>query len=65
MSIAFAQQPAGGERKPNPARDCAKIHDAENKARCVAHEKALEKCKHLNGNAHHACVNEHTPKRDN
>ena len=68
MPFAFAQQPPGpppgGEGRPHPPRDCSKAPDAEKKARCEAIQAAMEKCKGMKPEEHHACMKEAMPKKD-
>lgn len=66
---AFADAPADAPKKgdgPGHHRmhDCSKVEDATKKAKCEAHQAAMEKCKGMEKEAHHKCMQEAMPKKD-
>jgi hypothetical protein len=62
---AFADPPkeGGPGKRPHPPMDCAKIEDADKKAKCEAHQAARKKCMEKEGDARKACMEEMRPKK--
>jgi hypothetical protein len=61
-NLAFAGDGAPGDKGDKAKMDCSKMTDDAKKAKCEAHQAAMEKCKDLKGEDNKKCMMDNMPK---